>query len=395
MFEEYGMSDVAIVVPVYKPMLSSFECIALRQLMRVLKRYPKYFIMPQSLTVDEIKTQLNATCEILKFNDAFFQDIYAYTELMVANDFYSEFLQYRYILVYQLDAFVFCDRLNEFCELKYDYIGAPWFRWTPMYRFSGNLVGNGGLSLRHVKHTLQVLVDHPRVVHDFLLNVKISGVGEDGLFAYFGAHTEYSYRSAPVQIAKKFSLEVDFQKSYGSFPSNLPFGCHHWYKMDYHIWKPYIESFGYRLPSQEQFFSHDTTKSVRLERIVNYRQSRILDRSTTERKLIGSLAMGALNTNGISVWGLGKIGRRCIDFLQGLFIPIKGLYDTQMTRYMEKQVCSPEKIFADHTLLILASAKYKYEMENYARKVGHIKFIRHDEFEWIILKCYQQFLMMR
>ena len=35
------------------------------------------------------------------------------------------FLEYQYMLIYQLDAFVFEDKLDYFCELGYDYIGIP------------------------------------------------------------------------------------------------------------------------------------------------------------------------------------------------------------------------------------------------------------------------------
>ena len=51
------------------------------------------------------------------FNSAF---VKAYKDTL-----YSRFEKYEYMLIYQLDAFVFSDRLMEFVEAGYDYIGAP------------------------------------------------------------------------------------------------------------------------------------------------------------------------------------------------------------------------------------------------------------------------------
>ncbi len=43
---------------------------------------------------------------------------------MMDNTFYKQFLNYEYILIYQLDAFVFKDELN-YCSQGIDYVGAP------------------------------------------------------------------------------------------------------------------------------------------------------------------------------------------------------------------------------------------------------------------------------
>ena len=49
----------------------------------------------------------------------------SYSDYVLSSEFYDTFKAYDYMLLYQLDAFVFEDRLMEFWELKYDYIGAP------------------------------------------------------------------------------------------------------------------------------------------------------------------------------------------------------------------------------------------------------------------------------
>lgn len=56
---------------------------------------------------------------------------------MLSAEFYDRFAAYEYVLIYQLDAFVFADRLAEFCQMGYDYIGAPVRRLTPLWHAIG------------------------------------------------------------------------------------------------------------------------------------------------------------------------------------------------------------------------------------------------------------------
>ena len=75
---------------------------------------------------------------------------------MLDVELYRSFSSYAYMLVYQLDAFVFNDRLLEFCSMGYDYIGSP-MRRTDSWRDIGCSVGNGGFSLRKISSMLRVL----------------------------------------------------------------------------------------------------------------------------------------------------------------------------------------------------------------------------------------------
>jgi hypothetical protein len=63
---------------------------------------------------------------IESFPDENFRDISCYNRMLLNDEFYARFAEYEYALIHQLDAFVFSDRLLEWCKLGYDYIGAPW-----------------------------------------------------------------------------------------------------------------------------------------------------------------------------------------------------------------------------------------------------------------------------
>ena len=113
------------------------------------------------------------------FDDAFFTDIHAYNTLMLSPEFYERFTAYRYILIAQLDTYIFRDELQAWCARGYDYVGAPWIvrdiyrhplmrlcsaikkryceaTGKPNSQVTGNKVGNGGLSLRKVESHLRV-----------------------------------------------------------------------------------------------------------------------------------------------------------------------------------------------------------------------------------------------
>lgn len=70
---------------------------------------------------------------IVPFPDTYFKGIAGYNRLMMSPEFYETFAQWEYILIYQTDAWVFSDRLSEWCSKGYDYIGAPWIP-KPKYR---------------------------------------------------------------------------------------------------------------------------------------------------------------------------------------------------------------------------------------------------------------------
>jgi len=168
-------ADVVVVVPAYRPFVDDDEARALRQCFSVLGRHPIVIVAPRSLRLEDYPPEVSLSAGVVRFDDRHFADRAAYSDLLLTADFYRRFMDYRYMLLYQLDAFVFEDRLQYWCGRGFSYIGAPWVAdWPPrMYRRtlrSGNVadrafkrvmatfkpqsyhVGNGGFSLRRVQH---------------------------------------------------------------------------------------------------------------------------------------------------------------------------------------------------------------------------------------------------
>lgn len=227
--------EVAVVIPIYSIKLKQQEIIALKQVNKVLKKFDIIAAVPIGLAVEEE----NFT-RVERFEAVFFSSINAYNRLMLSPSFYKRFQQYEYILIYQLDAFVFSDQLLYFCNLNYDYIGAPWlygiFNYVDVSHCIWH-VGNGGLSLRKVASFIKILEDRKPLQSEQIKNEDL----------FFSSIVDENFKIAPKEIALQFSFERQVQKCYQQNHNRLPFGCHAWERYDLKFWKPYIEQFGYTL----------------------------------------------------------------------------------------------------------------------------------------------------
>lgn len=90
----------------------------------------------------------------IPFDDKWFESVSTYSVFMLTKEFYEKFTSYEFLLIYQLDAWVFRNELEYWCAQGYDYLGAPWFKdATTMY----SKAGNGGFSLRNVRACLDAI----------------------------------------------------------------------------------------------------------------------------------------------------------------------------------------------------------------------------------------------
>ena len=215
------MAKVAVVIPTYKEELDEFEKISLAQVRKVLGKYPIVFVAPE----EKIFPYLKQNDLIAQFPQKFFQSTETYTQLMLSPFFYEAFLDFDYILIYQLDAFVFYDALEEFCLLGYDYIGAPWPRlYIDLVPVKHSAVGNGGFSLRKVKAHYNLLRTRPDLVNHW----KENKFPEDVFFSHCGWRTDCAFRVAPINIAYGFSAEFNPARVVRKNGGKFPFGCHDW-----------------------------------------------------------------------------------------------------------------------------------------------------------------------
>ena len=117
--------NVAIVIPYYKNDLTKTEQISLKACTQTLSSYDIFLVSPIKLDTSEICKEY-PLLKVKRFKNDYFNSLRGYNKLMLSEDFYSQFTGYSYILIYQLDAFVFKDELQIWVNKGYDYIGAPW-----------------------------------------------------------------------------------------------------------------------------------------------------------------------------------------------------------------------------------------------------------------------------
>ena len=247
MLKDYVDIDkqVIVCVPIYKNTLSAVEWASLRQLNKILGKYQRVFVAPQSLEFDF--GNVGEFFRVERFPDYFFHSVLSYSALMLNVEFYRRFHKYEYVLIYQTDAFVFSDCLLEFCRLGYDYIGAPLERANPLWSFIGNRVGNGGLSLRKVSSAIRMLENWDRLVGNSPL-VSIFWQWEDLFWSYCAGKEDWNFKIPPINIAVEFAVQDNVCRAYKRLQAGWrPFGCHGWSqtKEDYEAWLPIIEGCGF------------------------------------------------------------------------------------------------------------------------------------------------------
>ena len=143
----------AIVVPVYRETLPETERISFERCLSVLGSHPIILVTYPGLDLEAYRERAHAcgaTFSVRHFGRKSFDGIHGYNTLMLSPAFYDAFRDFDYILICQLDAYVFEDRLEAWCAKDYDYIGGPVY--APRSTDLGlATVGNGGFSLRRIE----------------------------------------------------------------------------------------------------------------------------------------------------------------------------------------------------------------------------------------------------
>jgi hypothetical protein len=270
-----GIRDVAVVVPAYRETLSPDEEISVRHLNHFLARHDRYLVTPRSC-----RLSLPGFTPV-RFPDRYFTSRHAFSALLLTPRFYKTFHAYEFILLHQLDALVFSDRLGEWCGQDIDFVGAPgvgasWPR--------AEEVRNGGLSLRRINAFLSVLksrtywmepdeywhshwshrpwltrsLNRPRKTLKRLRTfnsarwetrrwlrggsntTRTLGLNEDFFWSFEAARYEPSFAVASVEQALRFAFEANPRICLELNGGKLPFGCHAWAKYDREFWEPHL-----------------------------------------------------------------------------------------------------------------------------------------------------------
>lgn len=283
------MKQCVVVIPLYRSKPSNSEIASFKQVLSVLRNYDISIFTYDNLDLsiyEEISQYIGKSYSVEYFDKFYFSSVENYNRLCLDKDFYRRFSLYEYMLIYQLDAWVFRDELKYWCNKGYDYIGAP-FLWPSakkQYIHELAYVGNGGFSLRKVSYCLKVLsrfhflpyLKPAGIIKDFYYNRYIlykgkirkdhfinlvffvllksigirnnlhymfkSNINEDRILGCYAKDAWGIHANLPsVMEAVKFSFEVHPTFLYSLNGEKLPFGCHAFEKYEFeNFWKRYI-----------------------------------------------------------------------------------------------------------------------------------------------------------
>lgn len=246
------MNTVKVIIPIYQETISPLEQLSLQQIGKVLNPHPIVVIKPQSLDLTHLLENYPGI-GFENFDDSYFKGISGYNRLMMSEEFYRRFTDSEYILICQLDAYIFRDELRDWCSKGYDYIGAPWLV-RPMYRFplfrftswmkkqycclfnrpnsqiTNFKVGNGGLSLRKVSSHIKATTLLKDTINEYLQHPGNHLFNEDVFFSIEVNKHQLNFNYPPYIEALKFSFDKYPELCYQLNNNQLPFGCHSWYK---------------------------------------------------------------------------------------------------------------------------------------------------------------------
>ncbi|GHT56222.1 hypothetical protein FACS1894109_04530 [Spirochaetia bacterium] len=255
---------------------------SLRQCLKILKSYPIVFVTHNKLDCtiyDEICIKEGVNFSYEYFPSYYFANLHGYNALLLSKSFYKRFIQHCYILIYQLDVYVFFDQLEHWCNQGYDYIGAPWLDLkeidcAPVFRVAP--IGNGGFSLRKISvffsnctkeiqlrsftHLICALFDSKakKLQQKILYKIRqlILRLPKKILLKIIFLPNDLDNNEDVIWLkwiiskgAKIPSYHVAMQFSFEDYPeylfelnnNQLPFGCHRWHiYYHYRFWKPYI-----------------------------------------------------------------------------------------------------------------------------------------------------------
>ena len=268
------MSRAVILVPLYRQRLTDDERLSLIHLLHYLGHREIVVLKPDGLTgtLDGRRTEC--------FADGYFKSVDTYSRLLLSPAFYRRFERYEWLFLYQLDALALADRLDEWLDMPWDYIGAPWLvdMADPSQGFSR--VGNGGFCLRRVEACLRVLEEghapralekglchglsshrlpdqrHSPPITRLVKTLQVLRQAARGVTWYAGQYTlnedhfwcdrahlfGTGFSVAPVSAGLRFAFEHSPRLAYEQSGQRLPFGTHAWAKHDPDFWAPHLLS---------------------------------------------------------------------------------------------------------------------------------------------------------
>lgn len=355
--------------------ISHNEEIALIQCNKVLGRYDIILCSPENIS----PVFIGKNWRIEYFNKDFFVSRKSYSEMMLNPLFYERFVSYDYLLVYQLDAFVFSDQLIRFCNLGYDYIGAPWINGISVHTNSNSkvmYVGNGGFSLRNVKKFFEWTKRKESYIKYMLSECSKE---EDAIIAYDG-----ELNIAPYEIAQEFAIETGAISKKNSDTECNYFGAHRIFdynpRWSFSVYKDY----GYTIEKSDNPRQYNA-EWLKMENCV------------FQQDLWRSLFWSAIRDllplckDSVALWGAGNVGMRVRNLCKQVNMCIDTFIETspEKSDVLDCRVVSASEYLKSVRNNIIVTQKNSEETIEYLKHIGYRKNVHYIEYRDIIKWIYE------
>ena len=382
------MKKAVVVIPLSKnKKLNKFEELSLNHNIKILLKHPIVFVAPKNVNYEFVKKYKK---KIEYFSEDYFGSPRAHSKLLMSKEFYRRFEKFEYVLICHLDAFVFSDKLNMFCDMQYDYIGAPIPKrlWPTV----GCQVGNGGFSLRKINSCLKVLNFKHDIMESVSLDLKENFLNaEDMFWSYCSTVKDLNFRIPIVKEALNFSMEWDVCHGYRNVKNKRPFACHGWYRLTSFMWGDYIRKEGYNIPSLPNYDEYDIWDAY-IGSLKSYFLVRLMRKENL--KTLNTI-LGKYKINGpICLWGYGVEGKKWFKFFKQTNIIVEKVYDSNdfgnKDGHLTDEPTCLEINNSEKTIFISTSKYeqeikeliYKYDTENKIKIISGKEFLKYiiDEY---------------
>lgn len=235
--------DIVIVIPVYKAP-DNDELISINRLCEITQfKYDIVFVRPTLMDASiiypyyQIMNGWEGHVFEKTFDDSFFESTITYSNLLTTFDFYIQFHEYKFMLIYQPDCYLIRDEIIDWCNLDYDYIGAPIVGTGSGWK-KIPCVGNGGFSLRKIETFINITNPDGEFITEFASDIeeanKLNENGyvefEDLYFAELVPSLTTNFTKPNYELAGRFAWDRNVELLYNKYHGELPMGIHAWQK---------------------------------------------------------------------------------------------------------------------------------------------------------------------
>lgn len=262
-----NLKKVVIVIPIYRDFLDEFEKKSLESIVTHFNEFEIVFVAPDKMSMTSYSSyfsELN-NYKIRFFSSDCFASIDSYNKLLLDEEFYKKFNEYEYLLICQLDVYIFRNNLLSWCNKGYDYVGAPWVGSSRNFinitfekinnlfrKLKGKKkknterifkVGNGGFSLRNVEKSILVTTEQKKEIELFL-NTKPETEYhiEDVFWSLYVPEKYIDFKIPNWKEALDFCIDRKPKKALFFNNNQLPMACHRFNQpKPARFWKKYIK----------------------------------------------------------------------------------------------------------------------------------------------------------